>query len=88
MPLRYQDMGMGMGWGLFGLLFALAVIAIVVWAVVTLTLQWGAHRHPAVVGPAAAPDPSAQRILDERFARGEIDAEEFTRRRELLGRVS
>lgn len=26
----------------------------------------------------------AMRLLEERFARGEIDAEEFTRRRELL----
>lgn len=26
----------------------------------------------------------AQRLLDERFARGEIDADEYTRRRELL----
>ena len=27
---------------------------------------------------------SAEQLLDERFARGEIDAEEYTRRRELL----
>ena len=28
--------------------------------------------------------PSAEEILAERFARGEIDADEYTRRRELL----
>jgi uncharacterized membrane protein len=27
------------------------------------------------------------RILDERFARGEIDADEYSRRRQLLGAV-
>ena len=37
--------------------------------------------------PASSPDPgrpSAQELLDERFARGEIDQDEYTRRRELL----
>jgi putative membrane protein len=40
-------------------------------------------------GPGQAPRPDdaddpAMRILEERFARGEIDAEEFQRRREVL----
>lgn len=29
--------------------------------------------------------PSPEQVLDERFARGEIDAEEYRSRRELLG---
>ena len=33
--------------------------------------------------PTAGPD-AALRVLEERFARGEIDAEEFTQRRDLL----
>ena len=33
---------------------------------------------------AGVSDANARTILDERFARGEIDAEEYTRRRDLL----
>jgi putative membrane protein len=36
--------------------------------------------------PQPPPPDDARRLLDERFARGEIDAEDYTHRRELLGR--
>jgi len=32
----------------------------------------------------SAPNAHARDVLDERFARGEIDADEYTRRRDLL----
>ena len=40
--------------------------------------------RPAEPMQARAPDANARTILDERFARGEIDADEYTRRRDLL----
>ncbi|MGH2572614.1 MAG: SHOCT domain-containing protein [Actinomycetota bacterium] len=47
-----------------------ALVGVAVWAVLRLT---------------GRPRADGQRILEERFARGEIDAEEFGRRRALLG---
>ena len=39
---------------------------------------------PRAAAPTPAPPSDAERVLAERFARGEIDAEEFTARRDLL----
>jgi putative membrane protein len=67
----------GMGWS--GIFFAIAMV-VLFWgglaAVVVLLI-----RH---FGAGAAA--GARRILDERFARGEIDAEEYAERRAKLGR--
>jgi putative membrane protein len=66
------------GFGGFGFLwmalFWIGVILLVVWAV----------RRPEETGPR--PQPSALQILEERFARGELDADEFTARRQQLVR--
>ena len=75
--MDWHDGGMGWGGGVLGgvLLLILLVLAVVgVVALVraghggSLTLD---HRTP-------------EQLLDERLARGEIDIEEYTRRRELL----
>lgn len=65
-------MGPWMMWMMFlgGLLFWVALIAFGVWAVRRFTEGRGSGE--------------ARRILDERFARGEIDEEEFARRRRTL----
>ncbi|GAA4297394.1 SHOCT domain-containing protein [Actinokineospora soli] len=66
----------GMGW-LGGLLVLIAMVVF-----------WGGLLTAAVLvirhfsGPRTAS--GAQRILDERFARGEIDAEEYAARRAKL----
>jgi putative membrane protein len=68
----HPDMWFGGMWWMWlgGLLFWGSLLAFGVWAVRRFT------------GGRAGGD--ARRILDERFARGEIDAEEYRRRLETL----
>ena len=88
--------GMGSGAGV-GVIFAMVAFLAVVAVVVVVLLRHG--RTTAVSGSGLAPtsgantpsanpssaNPSgAEKILDERFARGEIDAEEYQARRTLL----
>ncbi|WP_233265559.1 SHOCT domain-containing protein [Leifsonia sp. AG29] len=69
-------------WWLLWLLVPLLLITIVVVLVVTLT-----RRGPSGgAGPVQSPISPARAILDERYARGEIDREEYAQRREDLGR--
>lgn len=67
----------GWGWGgwLVGALMMVAFWGLVFWVIVSLV------RRPSDTGPAAR---TARDILAERFARGEIDAEEYDRRRSTL----
>ncbi|QIN84436.1 hypothetical protein GBA63_18645 [Rubrobacter tropicus] len=66
------------GWGVFGwlgmlipLLFWVGLIALVIWAVARIVPNAGSGRlHQGV------PTESAEDVLRERFARGQIDAEE------------
>lgn len=65
------------GWGwLWMSLVMIAFWGLVAWVVVTLVRQSG--RQPR--------DPDAQSLLDERLARGEIDEEDYRRRRDLIRR--
>lgn len=64
--------------GLVGMFINLMVLALIALAVVLVVR--------AVSRPSHVPPPSAQQILAERFARGEIDVEEYqTRLRVLRG---
>lgn len=66
-----------MGWGsaiALWLLVLLAIVAGVVWLVRTLSDSSSQNRSGS----------SATRILEERFARGEIDRNEFEERRQAL----
>ena len=69
----------GWGWAMmsFGLLFWVAVIGLVVWAV----REWS-HRQ----GRGAAAAESPREILDRRFARGELDLDAYTSAVEALSR--
>ncbi len=71
------------GWwiGFFMMLLVLAAVVLVVW-LVTRSVVSGEQTRPQAPRPDLRPD--AMDILRERFARGEIDAEEFETRRALL----
>ncbi len=77
--------GLGLGMLLFWGVVIGGIVLLVRWAVGTRAPQGGAAAPPP--RPAdehAAPGPDAHRILDERFARGEIDEEEYRHRRQVL----
>lgn len=72
------------GWGWFGM--SIGMVAF--WALVITALVLGfravnrPHEHTHTPHTPAAPTP--QQILGERFARGEIDEEEYRRRLDAL----
>ena len=82
-----SDWGNGSwGWGAWlpMMLMMLIFLAVVVWAVVMFTHSWSTrfphddhHNHRDRFS-------DAQRILDERFARGEIDEDEYRKRKIIL----
>ncbi len=72
------------GWGgmILGPIMMIVLIALIVGAVV-LVLRWmGLGGSPAARGEKNARD-----ILDERFARGEIDKDEYEDRRQVLSKL-
>jgi len=72
------------GWSgmVLGPLMMIAVLAAVV-AVAVLLVRWIGGAPVAAPGPAA-PEKTPLDILNERFAKGEIDKEDFEERRRLL----
>lgn len=72
-----------------GLLLPLAIVGLVAYGIFELVRAGserpddgtGARVEPAMASAAASP---AIAILEERFARGEIESEDYLRRRELL----
>lgn len=82
-------MGWNDGWGV-GSWIAMSVMMVVFWGGLIALVVWlirGSQHQDPYQHPAKRPVDPAQRgeeLLAERFARGEIDEDEFTRRRELL----
>jgi putative membrane protein len=69
----------GMLWMSLGGLFWIVVVGLVIWAVVHwLGERSTSDRQPPVGGP------SALEVLEQRYARGEIDAVTFEQMRERL----
>jgi putative membrane protein len=77
-PGRFGEHHTAAGRGL-GLLVAIVVLVLVVAAIVALVRHFSAAKHEGHEGAA-----SAERVLADRFARGEIDEAEFLRRRAAL----
>jgi putative membrane protein len=79
--MRYGYDGGGMGWGGWLAMVMMMVVfwGAIAWVVVTLIRHGGSRDTPPASG---GPDPL--RILEERFARGEIDEDDYRHRRETL----
>ena len=61
------------------------VLVVLVLAGVACALVMALRRPPVTpTPPSVPPENSERRTLDERFARGEIDEEEYRRRRSIL----
>ncbi len=73
----------GLGWGgwLFLGLMTLLLVGLVVGLVLLVVRSTSGRGAGQVPG---APASTAEHLLDERFARGEIDEEEYLRRRSVL----
>jgi putative membrane protein len=78
----------GGGWhGMFlGPMMMLLFLGIAV-AVIVLVVRWlgGARHDTPMPAPNAASDNTPLDILKERFARGEIDKDEYQERKRILG---
>ena len=79
---------LGLGWGhaggghhLLGLLVLVLVVGLAVAAIVLMLRDRRTVRSDVTANGAPS---EASRILDERFARGEIDDDEYRRRRAVL----
>ncbi len=72
----------GWGWG-FGALIVVGVVVLII-VVVRLASTRGARVQPAEPPRSALPN-DAGRILDERYARGDLTTEEYHERRTALG---
>jgi putative membrane protein len=78
-----MDGMMGGGFGMiFWLILWVAIIALIVWLLMRIFSNRRDGERPETRGD------SAEEILRQRFARGEIDAEEYERSLEVLHRES
>ena|SRR5690242_13589909 len=77
--------GDGNGHRGLGVLLVLIVLALLVTGIVLLVRHYSASRADAATPPVPATS-SAEQVLADRFARGEIDEAEFVSRRDALRR--
>ena len=82
--MMYDDWSDG-GWGP-GAWIAMALMMLALWALVVALVVYVIRSltRSRPEAPPARDQRDGMRILDERFARGDIDADEYTQRRDLL----
>lgn len=77
--------GSGMGWGGWALM---SIMMVLVWALViagiVLAVRYLSGPRQSVGRSRSSAQTSAEDLLAERFARGEIDEDEYRRRASLL----
>lgn len=84
--MHYWNNGGSTPWGMWvamAVMMAIFVLA-AAWVIVTLIRHTAAPQAPHQALPGGTSQTPASDILDERFARGEIDAEEYTQRKAAL----
>jgi putative membrane protein len=74
--MDWADGGWSWWWMLLMMMFMVVLVAAVIWALVAVT------RSGSTMPDAKRP--TAEEILNERFARGEIDASEYRERVDAL----
>lgn len=75
-------------WGAVLIIGMLVLIGGLVWAIVATTADRRTAPYPTnpnPIDPDAAGPASARQILDQRYARGELDTDEYRQRLETLG---
>ena len=81
--------GMGFMWWVWpvGLIVVLGVVLLTIVTIRVFTSGSGASAPQGNVpsGPVSTGRSAARLVLDERFARGELDAEEYRHRVQVLG---
>jgi len=79
--------GYGFGWGWllmsFGTVLWIALLAVLVWALIRWVSSITSTATPMTM-PVPLSGPSAEEILRQRYARGEIDTATFEQMRERL----
>ncbi|MGW8378177.1 SHOCT domain-containing protein [Streptomyces sp. ODS28] len=75
--MYWHDNGMN-GWGWFGMILSTVLVLVVIIGVVVLLARASGWSRGDDSGTRPAPSP--EQLLAERFARGEIDEEEYQRR--------
>lgn len=84
--MRWHD-GMNMDSGNGWLVMVLAMLILLIVALGAVAWIVRGNHQPIQVGPARQPPVrlTPSQILDDRFARGEIDADDYRSRRAALG---
>jgi putative membrane protein len=65
------------------ILVTVAVVGGIIWAIIFASRS--SNRAGSIGAPVASAGPSARDLLDQRYARGEIDTADYEERRSKLG---